>query len=358
MTIPRVAPFRSAIGPRHARQALLVRWTDADGQWGIGECSCRPDPFFNGEFVDGAIAVIRDFIFPHLPRRGTVAEVLAVLERVRGWPFTVASVLDALFDSRRRAGHPDPLEAAFPETLAHVPVGISLPLFEAPEEAVACVAEAVVDGYRRVKLKVSPGMTFAPLYAVREAFPAIPLGFDANGSCGEAEWDFLSRLVALRPHVLEQPFSPRRLDLCVALKAQHPALRLCLDESITGLGDVLVANQLGAMDQINLKPGRVGGIVEAVQIMRYASQQEIPMWVGGMFETGIGRTVGLRVAARLPGAKAHDLRPPLGYLTADLVTPALTMDSTGQVPLVDVPVTLDDALLDRYTTNMVQLERG
>ena len=107
VAVPNKEPFRSAIGERRERRALLVRWTDRDDAWGIGECSCRPDPFYNGEFVEGAISVLRDYIFPHLPGQGTARDVAAVAMKMRGWNFTVAALLDALFDLMRRKRLPD-----------------------------------------------------------------------------------------------------------------------------------------------------------------------------------------------------------------------------------------------------------
>ncbi len=359
VTVPHREHFRSAIGSRRVRRALLVRWTDADGRWGIGECACRPDPYFNGEFVEGAICVIRDHLFPQLPRRGQGDEVLAVLNRVRGWPFTVAAVLDAVVDLMRRTGHRDELDRALPVAQTRIPVGLSLPLFDTPEAAVTRVERAVAAGYRRVKMKVTPGMNLATLAAVREAFPSLHLGFDANGSCGEADLPFLEALASFQPDVLEQPFAPRRLDLCAALKERRPDQHLCLDESIGGLGDVITAHRLGAMDELNLKPGRVGGMLATVRILRYCAAHDVPVWVGGMFETGIGRTAGLRVAARLPEAQAHDLCPPGAYLVTDLIAPPLTMDDQGYVSFTnDGPVRLDEAVIEQHCTRQILLQKA
>ena len=357
VTVPRKEPFRSSIGERHQRQALLVEWADGDGARGIGECSCRPDPYYNGEFVEGAVTVLRDFIFPQLPPTGTVADVVTVVKRVRGWHFTVSALLDALMDLMRRKGLPDALDEWSSPLLSRIPAGISLPIFDTPEAAVARVAEAVEAGFRRVKLKVTPGMDLATLEAVRSAFPAIYLGFDANGAIGEQDLDFVQALAALEPAVLEQPFAPDRLDLCEFLKAFFPSLRICLDESIDSLGALMTAHRFEALDELNLKPGRVGGPLETVRILAYCALHEIPAWVGGMFETGIGRAANLRVAARLPEARAHDLSPPQHYLAEDLVQHPLTMDADGYLPNDDRPVTLDEAALERYSTQRIVLRK-
>ncbi|MFB3131220.1 MAG: enolase C-terminal domain-like protein [Rhodothermales bacterium] len=357
VVVPRKTFFRSSIGVRRQRQALFVHWTDRDDDWGVGECSCRPDPYYNGEFVDGAIGVLRDFVFPSLLARGTVREVVAAASKVRGWNFTVAALLEAVFDLLRRKGLPDVLDAWPVAPLPRVPVGISLPLFDTADEAAERVEQAVAAGYRRVKLKVAPGMNLDTLAAVRSAFPSIYLGFDANGACTDEDRSFVDALAAFEPAILEQPFAPDRLDLCVALRKHRPALKVCLDESISGLGDLMTAHRLGALDELNLKPGRVGGPLATLRILDYCAAHALPVWVGGMFETGLGRAANLRVAARLPEAKAHDLRPAQHYLTADVVEQPLAMDTEGYVHVDDRPVMLNDAVIDRFCTRRIVLAK-
>lgn len=358
VAVPHREAFRSAIGARRERRALLVRWTDHDDAWGLGECSCRPDPFFNGEFVDGALMVLRDYVFPRLPSHATVGEVVAVAMKMRGWPFTVAALLDALFDLMRRKGMAD-IWAAWPTPpQPRIPVGLSLPLFETAEAAVERVGEAVEAGFRRMKMKVIPGMDLAPLHAVRYAYPAIPLSFDANGTIGEQNLAFLYALAAFEPKALEQPFAPDRLDLCDFLKASFPSLRICLDESIDSLGALMTAHRLNALDELNLKPGRVGGPLATVHILDYCTLHAIPVWIGGMFETGIGRAANMRVAARLPEAWAHDLSPPHRYLAHDLVGHPLTMEADGYISFDDQPVLPDEAALERYTIQRIVLMKA
>jgi len=356
ISIPQVTPFRSAIGERVERRALLVRWTDEDGAFGIGECSCRPDPFFNGEFVAGAIAVLRDHLVPLLPVRTTLGGLARAVTRVRGWNFTVAALLDSAFDLLRRRGAEDPLAAAALPRCSQVPVGLSLGLFNEQEEAVRRAEAAIQAGYRRLKFKVSPTMHVETLVAVREQFPQIAMGLDANGSCGQGDFEFLARLAALEPAFVEQPFHPGRVDLAAALRRELPSLKLCLDESISDLGSLAAAHHLGALDEVNLKPGRVGGQLAALEIIDYCSTHGIPAWVGGMFETGVGRAANLRLAARLPQAGAHDLSPPSSYLADDIVSSPLIMNADGTLTLDDSPVDLDSAAMHRLTVQTLDLD--
>ncbi len=359
LEVPQVESFRSAIGSRHRRRALFVRWHDRDGAWGIGECSCRADPFWNGEFVAGAVAVLSDFVFPGLPRQGSVAEVDRALSRVRGWSFTTAAVLDAVSDLLRRRGEPD-LPDIWPHAkTARVPAGISLGIFDHAGSAVERIGRATAEGYRRVKLKIEAGMDRGTLEAVRTGFPDLHLGLDANGSMSRRDLDFLASLADLRPAVLEQPFAPGRLDLCCELKERAPRLRICLDESVTDLGLLRAAQRLGALDELNLKPGRVGGPLETVRILEHCRQTGLPAWVGGMFETGVGRWANLRVAACLPAAGAHDLSPSRRYFSTDVVRRPVEMDGDGYVDLSDdSPVEIDEQAFERLLVDRVALEKA
>lgn len=358
VAVPLKEPFRSAIGTRTERLALLVAWFDREGNWGIGECSCRPDPFFNGEFVDGAVAVIRDFIFPLLPPGVSLSEIDRVLCKVRNWNFTRAAVLDAALDLLRRTGHPDLLDTMPGERLTRIPVGISLGLFTKPQQAVQRVREAVQEGYHRVKLKISPLMNCESLAAIRDEFPELHLGFDANGSFTQDDLDFISGLAKFNPVMVEQPFAPHRLDLCRKLKQKTPDLKICLDESITGIGDLITAHQIHALDQLNIKPGRVGGAIETMRILDACKGHGIPVWVGGMFETGVGRLANLRVASRLPEATAHDLSPSIRYFERDVVRRPLAMDADGFISLDDdSPVDLDEDGLNEFQVDKWTLEK-
>ncbi len=369
LAVPQVEPFRTAIGTREQRRALFVRWIEAGGHaggaptghsWGIGECSCRPDPYFNGEFLAGAKSVIERFVFPALPRRGRLRDLVAILGRVRGWPFTTAAVLDAAGDLLRRRGVADPLDAWPHRKVERVPVGISLGLFTSPRRgagdtsakaALERVGRELAAGYRRIKLKISPAVDRRILERVRAEFPELCLGFDANGSFGAGDLDLVASLAELEPTALEQPFAPGRLDLCRELKQRRPELMICLDESLTGIGLVDAAHRLGAVDEVNLKPGRVGGMLRSLEILEYCLDHRIPAWVGGMFETGVGRAQNLRFAACLPGAEAHDLSPSRRYFAIDVLEKPIEMDGDGRVAVPAAPVALDQDVVDELTVD-------
>ncbi len=192
-------------------------------------------------------------------------------------------------------------------------------------------------------------MDLGILVSVRGALPEIHLAFDANGSFGENDFSQLASLSAIRPAAVEQPFPPSRVDLCLDFKRLFPDPRICLDESLTGYGPLRAARQLEAFDEVNLKPGRVGGLLESARILEFCLENRLPAWVGGMFETGVGRTHNLRVASCLPDAEAHDLSPSARYFTTDVVRRPITMDGDGQVAVPTEPVEIDDEVLDGLT---------
>lgn len=344
--------FQSAIGTRKSREALLVRWVDQEGRWGIGECSARPDPYFSHEYLAGVETVIADHIFPALPQQGIYADVLKVLSRVRGWGFARATVLAALHDLWQRNGLDDPLAAWPAPRLARVPVGISLGLYTNIDQVIAKVGEALDEGYQRVKLKIGPGMDPDYLASIRKTFPDAYLGCDANGSFDDATMHELDRLVDLNLCMLEQPFRPDRLDLCATLKKRCPDLKICLDEGVYEFGHLEAALSLGAIDELNIKPGRLGGIPTSIALANRCQEVGIPVWIGGMFETGIGRALKLRFAACFPNARAHDLSPSSRYFVQDLVTQPVVMDANGTIATPTEPVRLSFANLDRYTVRI------
>ncbi|MEE8522600.1 MAG: enolase C-terminal domain-like protein [Thermoanaerobaculia bacterium] len=355
-SVPQVETFRSAIGIRNERRALFVLWHDADGARGIGECSCRPDPFFNCEYLPAATDVIAQFVFPDLLARGRIRDLVRTLSRVRGWSFTTAAVLDAACDLLRRRGAADPVDLWPGPRLERVPVGISLGIFDDAAAAVERIGREIEHGYRRIKLKISPAVDPRVLKSIRESFADLHLAFDANGSFGAEHFETLALLAELRPEAIEQPFAPDRLDLCQELRRRIPDLRVCLDESLTGLGLVIASQRLDALDEVNLKPGRVGGLIESMRILEYCRQQNLPVWIGGMFETGVGRAKNLRVAACIPDAAAHDLSPSRRYFATDIVTEPIEMNRDGTVTVPADPIEIDEQTLARLTVDRRVLE--
>jgi o-succinylbenzoate synthase len=354
--LPLVERFRSAVGLRETKKALYARWFDTEGNWGIGECACRADPFYSAEFLSGSILVIKDFIFALLPERFGYNQLASQLNRVRGWNFTVSSIEAAFLDLWRRRGLEDPV-ASWGQRVKAVPAGISLGLYESADKLIERIDAAVSSGYRRIKLKVEPGVPSRVIIQARDRFPDLKFHLDANGSFNEKQIDELVTLAAaVGPLAIEQPFSPDRLDLFCHLKERQPELRICLDESVTSMGDLIIARKIGVIDELNIKLGRVGGLLRSLQVVRYCAENDIPAWVGGMFETGIGRAANLRLASCLPSATAHDLSPSNRYFEKDVLAESLVMNADGFIMDFDDPVTLNEEFIARHTIQKVVLQ--
>ena len=358
--VPQKESFRSAVGVRYHREALFLRLYDDAGHWGIGECSCRPDPFFNHEFLHGAMMMVQDHLWPLLPRKGSLGAILAAIDRIREWPFTRAAVVEALLDLLRRRGTEDGVDHWPGSRLQDIPIGISLGLFPHAEAALERIGQAVARGYRRVKLKVKAGMDLAFLTELRRQHPTLALLFDANATGTADDLPFFDQLAEFQPTAIEQPFAKGRLDLCLKLKEATPSLRICLDEEILGRGDVFNAGRLGAADEINLKPGRVGGQIAALEVIDEAASQHLPLWIGGMFETGVGRLQNLRMASLLTDATAHDLSPSSRYFDRDVVQSPPTMNTKGLIALPEQssPQLDDDAFRDFLVTKLLLEKRA
>ena len=306
LEIPQKDIFKSAIGVRKSKKALIVKWITPDGNIGYGECSCRPDPFYSHEFVDGAIEVIRSFIFPLLKKRNDYGRVIAEMQKVRGWHFTKAAVEFAMNDVIRRQTGSGLIEAYSEELMGQVPVGISLGLFDSVENLETAMYAAVKDGYRRLKFKISPGYHDLDILATLRSLEFENISFDANGSFTTEDFDLLSKFAEMG-HIIEQPFAPGDSYLFREYQHNHHPMRVCLDEEIESFGNLMSFKE--NMEEVNLKPGRVGGLYETLKMINYCGEADLSAWIGGMFETGIGRAQNLQLAALLPVARAHDQSP-------------------------------------------------
>ncbi|MEZ4684633.1 MAG: enolase C-terminal domain-like protein [Bacteroidia bacterium] len=329
LDIPQKITFTSGIGVRKSKDTVLMRWEDEDGFMGYGEISCRPDPYFSAEFLDASMQLLEKFVFPFLKKSQTFAELRELLGRIRGWNFTRAAVETAAFNVLRKKGAIRFSDFFDHEPLKRVPVGISLGIYDDPGEFREVIEESISQGYRRLKFKISPGSNTAHFDAANDLLfdSGLQLGFDANGSFREDSFDTLGYFVKTYPDsAIEQPTPPRQFELFLRAKSVLPSLKVCWDEEVESLGDLVKLHQLGYADELNLKSGRVGGPVNSMEIIRYCKAHNIPVWNGGMFESGLGRLQNIAYASYMPGLKANDLSPSSRYFEKDLIDPPVTME--------------------------------
>ncbi len=350
--LPQVKPFRSAIGVRNSRKALIVKWHTGEGVIGYGECSCRPDPFYSHEFVDGAIQVIQEFIFPLLKNATTYYKVLAALSKIRGWNFTKAAIEFALNDAIRRTSGKGILDVWERSRLDKVPVGISMGLFEDGISMSKSIEEAEKEGYKRLKFKINPAYTSPSIFKSLKASNHTNLSFDANGSFTKDDFDSLQQFAELG-FMIEQPFAPGSAYIKNEFEKEHSKLIVCLDEEVETLGQLI--EQKVNLFELNIKPGRVGGLYNTIKIMEYCFANNIPAWIGGMFETGIGRALNLQIASFLTDAKAHDQSPSNRYFKKDVLKTPIGMENGFIESDYFMNTEIDESAFDELTIDELSL---
>jgi O-succinylbenzoate synthase len=359
--LPLVTPFRTSFGVQTTRRILLVRAeVEANGAVteGWGECVAGDEPTYSSEYVDGAALVIREVLAPRLAALDdlTATAIATVLEPVRGHPMAKAALEMAVLDAELRAAN-----RSFADLLgverARIPSGVSVGIHATVDELLAAVAGYVEDGYVRIKLKIEPGSDLEPVAAVRRLIgPDMPLQVDANTAYTRADTDHLARLDEFGLLLIEQPLPEDDL-LGHAQLAAAIETPVCLDESITSLTVAADAIELGAAEIVNIKPGRVGGYLTARRIHDLCRDRGVPVWCGGMLETGIGRAANAALAAldgfTLPGDVSASRR----FWARDIVTEPIDIVD-GHVAVPKGPgfgVELDRAWLDEVTADSVVL---
>lgn len=332
--MPLREPFRSSGSEVRERVVLFVRVrTDLGDGW--GECAALPAPTYTEEWIAGADAVIADHLAPRLEgRRLAPDQVSGALSGVVGHHMAKASLATAVLDASLRSDGRS-LAGWLGVAGEQVEVAAAVGLHDRVDDVAAEAEQRVEEGYRHLKLKVEPGRGPGLVSAVRDRLgDAAVLRVDANGAYGPEQVDELYELDELGLAMLEQPFSAARWDLLSTIAAD---LRtpLCLDESIRSVHDLDTALALGACDVVNVKPGRVGGVVEAVALQERCEDTGLRAWVGGMLETGVGRTAAVALAA-LPGiTDPGDTSASDRYWDEDLTEPFVLDD--GHLHVRDEP---------------------
>jgi O-succinylbenzoate synthase len=332
LEMPLRSPFRTSFGTEYHRDVLLVRAIGEDGVQGWGECVAGLTPGYSAEYIDGAHEVIRRFLIPALAGRAeldaTVAET--AFASIKGHPMAKAAVQTAILDAQLRAAGM-PLVTFLGGVRATVPAGVSVGIMDSIPELLDAVDGYLAAGYVRIKLKIEPGWDVAPVRAVRERFGDILLQVDANTAYTLADARLLAQLDPFDLLLMEQPLPEDDLRGHAAL-ARLVRTPICLDESITSARAAADAIALGAAAIVNIKPGRVGGYLEARRIHDVCQASGIPVWAGGMLETGIGRAANVALAAlpgfTLPGDTSASDR----YFAEDITAPFLLENGALRVP--------------------------
>ncbi|MDP9101289.1 MAG: o-succinylbenzoate synthase [Actinomycetota bacterium] len=352
--LPLVSPFRTSFSTQTERDVLLVKVTTPDAE-GWGECVALSDPLYSPEYVDGAQQVLREYFIPRVLAVGerlSAARVGHALEPFKGHPMAKAALELAVLDAELRAAGrslADELGAVH----TRIPSGVSVGIMDSIPELLDAVGDYLDQGYVRIKLKIQPGWDVEPVRAVRERFGDIALQVDANTAYTLGDSRHLARLDAFDLLLIEQPLPEDDVRGHAAL-ARLITTPVCLDESITSARSAADAIALGACSIINIKAGRVGGYLEARRVHDVAAANGVPVWCGGMVETGLGRAANMALAAlpgfTLPGDTSASDR----FYHRDIVTAPFVLDE-GFVSVPSAPglgVDVDQDFLDEVTTTV------
>jgi O-succinylbenzoate synthase len=350
--MPLVAPFETSFGVQLERDILLVKVTTSNGE-GWGECVAGEEPTYSPEYVDGAQHVIAHHLLPRLFERQELAanDVFALLRPVHGHQMAKAAIEMALLDAELHA-RGESFATRLGAVRDAVDCGVSVGIHRSVPQLLETVTGFVDQGYRRIKLKIKPGWDVEPVRAVRERFPDVPLQVDANTAYAESDARHLAELDAFGLLLIEQPL-PEDQVLAHARLARIVRTPICLDESIHSFQAAVDAIELGACAIINIKPGRVGGYLEAKRIHDLCAEHSIPVWMGGMLETGLGRAGNVAMAAMpnftLPGDTSASDR----YYHHDITEPFVLHDGRLRVPAgPGLGVRIDKGRLEEVTTSV------
>lgn len=329
--MPLVRPFETSFGVQTKRDVLLLRVrTDVGDGW--GECVAGADPVYSSEYVEGAEHLLRTYLVPALlAAPHTSAEDFASLAGfVVGHRMAKATLETALLDAQLRA-QGESLADYFEAVRDRVDCGVSVGIAPSIDALLDEVAGYVDEGYKRIKLKIKPGWDIEPVRAVREAIGDVLLQVDANTAYTTADILHLQQLDEFGLLLIEQPFVEEDIATHILL-AETIATPVCLDESIVNAELAADAIERGATSIVNVKAGRVGGYLEAVRVHDVCAELGVPVWCGGMLETGVGRAANVALAAmenfELPGDTSASRR----YFAEDITEPFVLDAGQLQVP--------------------------
>ena len=322
--------FETSFGRTEERRVLLIT-ADCEGIEGWAECVAGEGPFFSDEWVETAWATIREFLAPLLIGQSIAQakDSAALMSRVRGHNMAKAALENSLWDAEAKATK-QPLWKLLGGTRSEIDCGVSIGIQNSHEQLLEKIETELAAGYQRIKVKVKPGWDLEALAKIRKRWPNILLSCDANSAYRPYDLSHLKKFDEFGLLMIEQPLWHDDIFHHAKLQRELKSA-ICLDESIRHARDAETAIDLGACRIINIKVGRVGGFSEAIAVHDICERNKIPVWCGGMLETGIGRAHNIALSTltnfRLPGDVSASKR----YWTEDIVEPEIEVTSRGTI---------------------------
>lgn len=327
INVSMVAPFTTSFGTMQTKDVCLVEVIDESGVSGWGETVTSNEPYYNEETTFTTVYILKDFLIPRIIHKQIdhPSEVHGMLTFVRRNNIAKAALETAIWDAFAKKNGKSVAEI-LGGLKREIEVGKSIGIQDSPSDLVDKVSQFVKEGFKRIKIKIGPEKDLDYVAAVRSKYPDILLMADANSAYTLEDLDHLKKLDHYNLMMIEQPLAHDDIiDHATLQKALETPI--CLDESIHSLEDARKAIELGSCRIINIKIGRVGGLQESLLIHDLCKENNIPVWCGGMLETGIGRAHNIQMTTLSNFTMPGDTAPSSHYWKEDLVTPEITMES-------------------------------
>ncbi|QKE75187.1 o-succinylbenzoate synthase [Arthrobacter citreus] len=344
MEQPLKIPFKTSYGTYEKRESIIVKIIDENGLSGYGEVVAFSEPWYTEETIYSALHVLQDFLIPKLVNKqfNHPNEVASQLNQFKGNQMAKAGLEGAYWDLYSKQNSIS-LAQALGGNKSEIPVGVVISIDE-PGKMTKQIGDYLAEGYKRFKIKVSRENDYEIVSTIRNSYPSIPLMIDANSDYSIDDIPQLRKLDQFNLMMIEQPFGERQF-IEHAILQKEISTPVCLDESICSIEDVQIAHELKACKIITVKPGRVGGLTNSIEIHRYCVEKNIPIWVGGMIETGISRIQNVALAS-LPGFTIPgDISASSRHWEHDIIYPEVALIK-GKVRVPDGPgigVEVDEA---------------
>jgi O-succinylbenzoate synthase len=355
--LPLVHFFETSFGRTTERRIVLARVADRDGVEGWGECTVGEGPFYSNEWTDSAWDTLREFLAPMVVggEVESASQVFSLMAPVRGHRMAKATIETACWEiEAKHAGLP--LWKHLGGTHREIPCGVSIGIQDTPEELLEKIEKELAAGYQRIKIKIKPGWDRDIVARVRERFGDIRLMGDANSAYTLADVPLFQDLDRFNLMMLEQPLSHDDIFDHAQLQKQIKT-PVCLDESIRSSADAEHAIGMGSCRIINVKLGRVGGHAEAKRVEKVSRENKIPIWCGGMLESGVGRAHNIAMATLAGFTLPGDVSASSRYWSEDIIDPPVTVTPKGTIVVPEKPGLGFDLNLARIDSLTVRKER-
>lgn len=358
VNLPMKFVFTTSFGSIKSRHSVIIRLETNTGFVGWGESAALHAPIYNSETIETCIHMQRDYLIPLLLNHEIeIEEYVKNTDKLRGNRIAKFGVECALWGIRSLSKN-QPLYQLMGGTRTEIPVGESIGIQKSIEDTIKLIAKKLNEGYQRIKLKIRPGWDTTLIKSVREVYPKIQLMVDANSSYTLDDIKIFEELDKYNLMMIEQPLAEDDIidHAQIQKRIKTP---ICLDESINSAEDARKAIELGSCKIINVKPGRVGGLIESSKINILAKSAKIPLWCGGMLETGIAKSYNLAAASMSEFTLPADCSPTKEFFYEDITNRSVVVKSSGIIDISSIPglgYEINHLNLEKLTLSEIELK--